>query len=90
MQEDILKSINAFCVFNLHHMDTAGVFTRDSQAQDDWLLGYIINLLVVATIMLASALILAVAKEMQWFPDSWIRHASKELARKRTSEKDSN
>jgi uncharacterized membrane protein required for colicin V production len=31
---------------------------------------YIINLLVVATIMLASALILAVAKEMQWFPDS--------------------
>jgi uncharacterized membrane protein required for colicin V production len=46
---------------------------------------YIINLLVVATIMLASALILAVAKEMQWFPDSWIRHASKELARKRTS-----
>jgi hypothetical protein len=33
MQEDFLKSINVFCVFNLHHMDTAGVFTRDSQAQ---------------------------------------------------------
>jgi hypothetical protein len=39
---------------------------------------------VVATIMLASALILAVAEEMPWLPDCWIRHASKELARKRT------
>jgi hypothetical protein len=34
--------------------------------------------------MLASALILAVAEEMPWLPDCWIRHASKELARKRT------
>lgn len=40
--------------------------------------------LVAATLMLASALLLAVAEEMPWLPDSWIRHASKELARKRT------
>lgn len=40
--------------------------------------------LLIATIMLASALILAIAEEMPWLPDSWIRHASKELARKRT------
>lgn len=40
--------------------------------------------LVVATVMLAIALILAVAEEMPWLPDSWIRRASKKLARKRT------
>ena len=40
--------------------------------------------LLLATVMLASALILAVAEEMPWLPDSWLRKASKILARKRT------
>ncbi|KZS05949.1 putative Adenylyl cyclase [Daphnia magna] len=77
MREDVFKS-NAFCVFIVWIMLASSLLIVMPKTT-----GLLVTL-VAATLMLASALLLAVAEEMPWLPDSWIRHASKELARKRT------